>query len=56
MAGRREGRRESGNDQSGCNNCDSKITFGIEGKPDSSIKCGVAAGSSADNGQHLDTS
>ena len=28
----------------------------MEGEPDSSIKCGVASGSSADNLQHLDTS
>lgn len=28
----------------------------LEGEPDSSIKCGVASGSSADNGQPLNTS
>ena len=28
----------------------------MEGEPDSFIKCGVASGCSADNGQHLDTS
>ena len=28
----------------------------MEGEPDSSIKCGVASGSSADNGQPLNTS
>ena len=40
-----------GNNQNDCGSCDSRIGFGMEGEPDGSIRCGIAARNKADNGK-----
>ena len=40
-----------GNNQNNCVSCDSRIGFGMDGEPDGSIRCGVAARNYADNGE-----
>ncbi|XP_073229551.1 uncharacterized skeletal organic matrix protein 5-like [Porites lutea] len=40
-----------GNNQNDCGSCESRIGFGMEGAPDGSIRCGIAARNKADNGK-----